>query len=216
MSYFSNQASKPGCAWAAHFRPAFHPSQPDGPCYLQCKHCDEYLSASNTSSILKSHKSACKPKPKPAIAPVAVAALVDAGQGKTQPVKGPMDQFVSSVSPALEQQVLDELAMFIYTSETPFQRINNKHLIKAFQLLGVKLPGETALRTTMLDRAYQRVQATAQAQLDSAAVSVVSAINRLHSSADCCCKPFALLIVRASGCQVHCTMSSCVHQHTSL
>ncbi len=42
-----------------------------------------------------------------------------------------------AVTPAVHESVVDNVAMFLLTSETPFKRINNKYIKHAFKTVGV-------------------------------------------------------------------------------
>ena len=61
--------------------------------------------------------------------------------------------------------VVREFAYFLYTSETPFYRVQNKHLKRSFALLGVSLPDEKVFRTTYLDKIHVEVREAASSTL---------------------------------------------------
>ena len=47
-----------------------------------------------------------------------------------------------AVPPAVREAVVDDVAMFLLTSETPFLRINNKYIKHAFKTVRVGVVGE--------------------------------------------------------------------------
>ena len=44
--------------------------------------------------------------------------------------------------------------MYFITSETPFQRVNNKYLREAGRIVGMNIPDEKVFRTRMLDELF--------------------------------------------------------------
>lgn len=83
---------------------------------------------------------------------------------------------ILQVSKSKHNAVIRELALFIYTSETPFYRLQNPHLHKAFELLGITVPDEKAFRTTLLDSIFEEVESEVMLKL--------MALLKVRTSAD--------------------------------
>jgi hypothetical protein len=67
-----------------------------------------------------------------------------------------------------------ELAMFMYTSNTPAYRAENVHLKRAFACLGGTVPSPKQLRTSNLDDAEAYVRAATLESLKSARYAIVT------------------------------------------
>ena len=79
------------------------------------------------------------------------------GQGKLEPQRLYDDlvkQKIQAYAPkgAQVEAAKTALALFFYTTENPFLRIDNKYLKESFAALGVKLPDRKALAGPLLDR----------------------------------------------------------------
>lgn len=61
-----------------------------------------------------------------------------AGSSMASSMGTSMDAYVNRVLPQTVELMLQDLAMFFYTSETPFARITNPHLRRAFQRIGTQ------------------------------------------------------------------------------
>lgn len=53
---------------------------------------------------------------------------------------------------------MKQFALYIITSETPFQRVNNKYLREAGRIVGMNIPDEKVFRTRMLDELFAETQ----------------------------------------------------------
>ena len=171
MAELQRQAKK-GAKWVTHFTAGYIPSEPNGPVYLICKACSLHLSASNASDTMKHIQlMRCKgPGAKHAAQASAVSAAPTAsGSGRSAMSAGPSQHQpgIKGYIPSTGQIQIakEELAMYFYTSETPFGRVENEHLRKAFAILGVSLMGATTLRTTMLSAAKAKVQDVVEAKM---------------------------------------------------
>ena len=148
--------------WSQYFYPAFMPNEPDGPVYLICKACNLNLSAANPSDTLKhTQNGRCKGPP------AATTTTLNHASSGPSVASSSGQTGIRDFQPSAGQikAAKDELAMYFYTSETPFGRVENVHLRKAFSLLGVSLMGATTLRTTMLADARAKVQVTVEAKM---------------------------------------------------
>jgi hypothetical protein len=115
-----------------------------GPAKCSCKYCGAELSVLNPSDTVKKHK--CDKADE-----VEAAKQSSSGEQRT------LGQAVPTAT--ARKAVLCKMAMFFFTSGTPFRRIENEHLTKAFSMLGVALCCEKVLLTTMLMAAYEQTQA---------------------------------------------------------
>ena len=109
--------------------------------WLRCRHCEDILSPSNVSRAYDSHQSACR-------------AL------KRQKV-----QQAFFPKAAQTEKAIEALAMFFYTTETPFHKVGSEFLQQAFMLLGCKIPARRELAGKYLEAAYQLVKARVDKEL---------------------------------------------------
>ena len=108
---------------------------------MRCRHCEDFLSPSNVSRAYDSHQSACR-------------AL------KRQKV-----QQAFFPKAAQTEKAIEALAMFFYTTETPFHKVGSEFLQQAFMLLGCKIPARRELAGKYLEAAYQLVKARVDKEL---------------------------------------------------
>ena len=59
-------------------------------------------------------------------------------------------------NPAQTSEFIRYFAMFLYTSETPFNKANNRSLKKMGNVVGVTMPNDEVFRTRLLEVAYGR------------------------------------------------------------
>jgi len=121
--------------WSQYFYPAFMPNEPDGPVYLICKACNLNLSAANPSDTLKhTQNGRCKGPP------AATTTTLNHASSGPSVASSSGQTGIRDFQPSAGQikAAKDELAMYFYTSETPFGRVENVHLRKAFSLLRVQ------------------------------------------------------------------------------
>lgn len=152
-------------------------SGPDGagPAMLQCKCCGKQLSAANPHDTMQRHQGACKP-------PAAAAAGADgsatpSGHAEAGPSFTPASTSASHAArgqltlqemiPSTRQrnEAISNLAMFFFTTSTPFLRFENQYLRDAFLMFGVELPSETTLRRRLLDEGFQRTEAKVEVKM---------------------------------------------------
>ena len=86
--------------------------------------------------------------------------------------KSTLDSYVVDGQRAGE--ALRELAMFIFTSNTPPARANNPHLQRAMAILGAEAPTPHQLRHKYLPEAKARVQAAVNDELEGQGVAIAS------------------------------------------
>ena len=63
------------------------------------------------------------------------------------------------------EKAIEALAMFFYTTETPFHEVESEFLKQAFMCLGCKIPARRELAGKYLEAAYQRVKANVDKEL---------------------------------------------------
>ena len=64
-----------------------------------------------------------------------------------------------TIKPAQQKQFNKLFALYIITSETPFQRANNPFLRNALSILGAAMPDEKVSRTRLLNELYEETKA---------------------------------------------------------
>jgi hypothetical protein len=97
---------------------------------------------------------------------------------------GPLDSF--TVKPAQADQVHRMLAIHVIKKERPFEDVECPSLRQAFAIVGVKLKGEKAFRTTYLSRLFVECRADVQKQMKKLLVGVVCACTRAATCAYAC------------------------------
>ena len=170
---------------------------------LKCPDCDETFSISNPSVAVQRH-SVC-PKRKSILKVDAVINQddeYDAGEDgdptcittplhavgnkrpgtSTSPAKrqrqSDIKEYFPQLTDAVKEQIITCLAMFFYTSDTPFYRFNNKHLKEAMKKLGIDLPTEKTLRTSLLNKCFAAVKGRVEKQLTDRLVSACRLLMR--------------------------------------
>jgi hypothetical protein len=68
--------------------------------------------------------------------------------------------------------MIKDIGLFFFTSDTPFFRIENEYLARAFQRLDTKLPCEKTLRTTVLDSSHADLKAEVDKKVKQMQVSM--------------------------------------------
>ena len=62
------------------------------------------------------------------------------------------------IKPAQQKQFNKLFALYIFTSETPFQRANNPFLRNALSIFGAAMSDEKVFRTRLLDELYEETK----------------------------------------------------------
>jgi hypothetical protein len=173
MEHLQQQISKGTVKWKHTLKPVWE----GGQVKLLCLGCGKRLAPANPAQTAKGHarcqqQQAMDEAGQPALKRAHQSIETSAGSGSSsgRSGSGTMDAFVNRITPQTEQMVLQDLGMFFFTSQTPFIRINNPHLRQMFQRLGIRLPSDTTLRTTMLNAAYEREHQAALAKVQRALV----------------------------------------------
>ena len=162
-----------GAVWAKHFVPAR--KSDDGPACLVCKLCRCSVSATNPSDSMSSHLGSVKCQRVQAeqqtAADVATAAVPEDGAAAAAPAAAGVkevkqttfDQLIANSSQ--RKELLKEAALYFFTSETPFIRVENKHFQRMLSIVGTRAPSEKQLRTTLLNAAYEAAQESVTAKM---------------------------------------------------
>lgn len=141
---------------------------------LRCKGCGTFISPSNPSANTRQHLASCSgtqlrrsPRDK------ADRQSDDEDASKLHsaqrlPIKRRLDSTLDgfTVKTPQLQQFLKHFSLFIYTSETPFIRINNPELQKAISVLGASLPDEKVFRTRLLDERHAEAQEKVKMEME--------------------------------------------------
>ena len=70
-------------------------------------------------------------------------------------------------TPEQKQNLINCIAMYVFTSTTSFLGIENTHLVRGFKEIGVKLPDRHALGGRILDENYSRVKSVVEEKLQN-------------------------------------------------
>ena len=88
--------------------------------------------------------------------------MSDEAKGSAQPTRQQLSRALQgeswqsnlenfTIKPAQQKQFNKLFALYIITSETPFQRANNPFLRNALSILGAAMPDEKVFRTRLLN-----------------------------------------------------------------
>lgn len=189
------ELSKPTKAlWQALLEPVLQGEGSAQECILRCKRCRKWTGTpSNPSQAFTRHKALnCIEVAAPTDTLGMEIAVVPADANPFNAVAGPsraaqqsskqqkIGQY--SLTPGTSAKVMNELAMWFFTTETPFARINSPYLQKAFLTLGITIPSDTSLRTTHLDRCYDNVLNECQQMLQHIQVGACNEQQRMHAT----------------------------------
>jgi hypothetical protein len=166
-----------------------------GACVLRCKHGGCIVSPGNPSQSVSQHKLTCAKykefvegaarvrrsprKQQPQLGLLAATAASGAASASDEEGAHAKSSSKSSaitkhfLSSAQIQQFVHYFAIWVYVTETPFKRMNNKWLKKACKAVGITLPEETAFRTTLLEQIFAEVEADVKKQVDWLLVSLL-------------------------------------------
>ena len=157
---------------------------------LQCMHCSSTVTVHKKVDYAKSHLMKCKdfkkemmsmdPADRPEWYAEEVQAAASAKRAKAAPSESSgmssvrqisiHDFAVPKISKSLQDKVDNAMAMHYYITGSSFARIEEPHLLMAFQALrpDVKLPTRKKLAGPLLDRMYSRLKYYVDLELDSA------------------------------------------------
>jgi hypothetical protein len=145
-----------GACWKSKLVPG---RRANGDVCLVCKLCGKELGCTNPHDTARKH--ACPTALTMAATPATPAETAEpsgASAGSTtSQTPGPRQSQLQAHYPTAHQKhvALARLAMFFFTSGTAFRKVENQYLVESYKALGVALPCEKKLRTTMLDEAYE-------------------------------------------------------------
>lgn len=199
MKHLKAAAADSSAKWIESFNPVWEANK-DGAehtgkrkVYLECITCNTKYLATNPSQTLKRHKcgqaTAALDADEDAAAGEALAAASTLSTGKRSATEAAeqsaakrqasssgqgliTDSFPQLLAP-LKSRMLSALAMYFFTSDTAMNKIGNLHLREVFALVGINLPSEKTLRTTMLEKCHAEIYAQVMRELDALMVSLL-------------------------------------------
>ena len=147
---------------------------------VRCNHCDKSFSGRNVARSAKTHfKNAAATdcvgqtgsrKRSSSQAGLEGQPASSKGKVRAAPIFGKLGQPTIPMLAASQEQsaaAVEDLGLFFFTNpQLSFRLIDNSYLRSAFGRLGVKIPGRTALATTMLDSQYVAVMEEVQREWD--------------------------------------------------
>ena len=144
-------------------------------CVLKCKGtgCSAELSCTNPSAQVAAHRAICKgsqPRRSPRQHGTNASRVSDEAEGSAEPTRRQLSRALQveswksnlekfTIKPTQQKQFNKLFALYIITSETPFQRANNPFLRNALSILGAAMPDEKVSRTRLLNELYEETKA---------------------------------------------------------